>query len=162
MALQIALVSREACFTLCAMSIFFVSGSFVTSADAMRAATRHARCTMESNLAPLKARSMDVTLVGFAVVWATLANPSILEEAFERITALHTCFRLPSFAIAAFWTSPFWARLITEITPPTSVATIVAFATFFVATTTLAATRALLFTFVSKEAVLAAAFAESI
>jgi len=162
MALQIALVAREACFTFCAVSIFFLSGGCVTSADAMRAATRHARFTMESDLAPVEALSMDVTLVGFAVVWTTFANPSILEEAFERIAALHTCFGLPSFAIAAFWTSPFWAWLITEITPPTSVATIVAFATLFVATTTLAATRAFLFTFVPKEAVLAAAFAQAI
>lgn len=105
---------------------------------------------------------MDVTLVGFAIVWATLANPSIFEEAFERIAALHTCFGLPSSAIAAFWTSPFWAWLITEVTPPASVAAVVAFAVVFVATTTLAATGALLVTFVSKEAVLAAAFAQSI
>jgi hypothetical protein len=162
MALQVALVACEARVTLRAVSIFFAGGCFVTSTNAVRAATRHAHTAMESNLTTVKAVSVNVTLVGFAIVWATLANPAIFEEAFERVATLHTCLRLPSFAIAAFWTGAFWAWLITEITPPASVAAIVAFAAVFFATTTFAATGALLLTFVSKEAVFAVTRAQSI
>jgi hypothetical protein len=75
MAPQVALGSSETRFTLSAMAIFLSSGGLVTSTDAMRATISHASFAVETNLASLCALSFFVTLIIFAILWASLANP---------------------------------------------------------------------------------------